>query len=432
MENIENKTVKVSIIVPLQQHSYKTARGLISGGLIDRYYTSVYYKNAGIYRLLNILLPEDLKKRMHVKCDENVSPFVKKHKEFLGLVFLYALRSRFMQKFYPTVWTLLVNSCGKLAAKDFINRQTSIAWSYDTMARSAFSLVHRKNPKAICILDMASTSVTAIKKIVEEEYTAKNPFYETFERHLRLYSKSKCLAFRQELHTADYVVVASNYVRNSILDEGIQPNKIKYLPLGVDASTFTPKDEMYSPNSKLKFLFVGRMEGAKGIYYLIEGFRQMQDLNVELIAVGENFELQDKFTSYTSNIKVLGVKRRDEMNNVYKNADVYILPSLWEGFSFSLMEALASGLPVIASKYSCAPEVVEDYKEGFVIEPRNIEDIKEKVKWFVDNKDKIKDMGKAARAKAEIYSWDNYSQNVVKIIKEIQDEKLNGETTAIL
>lgn len=423
---------KASIIAPLQQHSYKTARGLILGGLIDRYYTSVYYKQVGIYRLLNLILPGDIKKRMHVKCDEVVSPFVKKYEEFLGFVFLYALRSSFMQKFYPAIRTKLVNSCGNLAAKDCIKRQVGIVWSYDTMARSAFSLIHRKDPNAICILDMASTSVTAIKKVVEEEYAEKCPFYETFERHLRLYPEKKCLAFRQELQNADYVVVASNYVRNCLLDDGIQPDRIKYLPLGIDASTFTPKNEVYLPNGKLKFLFVGRMEGAKGIYYIIEAFRQMQDLSVELIAVGENFGLQDMFTTYTSNIKVLGEKRRDEMSNVYKNADVYILPSLWEGFSFSLLEALASGMPVIASKNSCAPEIVEEYKEGFVIEPRNIKEIKDKVKWFLDNKDKIKDMGKAARAKAETYSWDFYSQNVVKIINEIQNERQVGKTSAIL
>ena len=105
---------------------------------------------------------------------------------------------------------------------------------------------------------------------------------------------------------------------------------------------------------------------------------------------------------------------------IYKQADVFILSSLWEGSSLSLLEAMASGMPVIASKYSCAPEVVEEGVEGFVIEPRDIESMKSNIKWFISHRDSISEMGMLARKKAEAYSWANYEIKIKKVINEIK------------
>ena len=128
---------------------------------------------------------------------------------------------------------------------------------------------------------------------------------------------------------------------------------------------------------------------------------------------------REKLEAYTSNARFLGLKRRDEMPEYYKEADVFILSSLWEGSSLSMLEALAAGLPVIASKYSCAPEVVTDFKEGFVIEPRDIDQMKDRIKWFYENSEKIPQMSISAREIAEKYTWDQYGENISEIIKGI-------------
>ena len=109
------------------------------------------------------------------------------------------------------------------------------------------------------------------------------------------------------------------------------------------------------------------------------------------------------------------------MPEIYRQADVYIQPSLWEGFSLSLLEGMASGLPVIATKYSCAPDVVTDYEEGFVIEPRNIEDFKSKVLWFTEHRNLIQIMGQKARKKAQNISWEKYYDGINSLVNEIRN-----------
>ena len=173
------------------------------------------------------------------------------------------------------------------------------------------------------------------------------------------------------------------------------------------------------PGKKIKFLFVGRVEAAKGIYYILEAFRQLQNLNIELIVVGDVLNQREELEAYTSNARFLGLKRRDEMPEYYKEADVFILSSLWEGSSLSMLEALATGLPVIASKYSCAPEVVTEYEEGFVIEPRDIEQLKDRIRWFYNNADKIPEMSVAARKTAENYTWIQYGEKISKIVNSL-------------
>lgn len=408
-----------SIIVPLQQHSYHTARGLIEYDLLDRYYTSVYYKNKGIYRILSLVLPHDILLRMHKKCDPKITPFVYNVSETLGLFFLYALRSRYLQKYYPKIRNILIKRAAIKASKDIIKRKVNYAWSFDTMAIYGFQYLNRKAPDVIKILDMASTTVAKIKEIIDDEYQKQHPFVRTLNRHINLYTKERCSLYTEEIKCSDWFLVPSGFVKNSLVELGVNPNRILWLPHGVDSSSFSAKPDSYVPNNKLRFLFVGRMETAKGIYYIAEAFRRMQSENIELVLVGEDFGQREELEKYSKNIKVLGRKQRGEMPEIYANSDVFILSSLWEGSSLSLLEALACGLPVIASRYSCAPELVEDYKEGFVIEPREIDQIIDRVKWFISNKNKIFKMGKNARKKAEEYSWEKYYENCGKIITEI-------------
>ena len=96
MTNIKNK---VSILIPFQQHSYKTAEDMVNGNIIDKYYTTVYYNNSVHYKLLNLVLPHDLCVRMRHRCNEHITPYVKKYSELLGLVFLYSIRNKYFKKY---------------------------------------------------------------------------------------------------------------------------------------------------------------------------------------------------------------------------------------------------------------------------------------------------------------------------------------------
>lgn len=410
---------KVTIAVPFQQHSFRAARGLISAGIMNSYYTSVFNDNKGIYRILQIILPKNLAIRVKGRNDEIIEPYVHKKAEFLGLLYLAAFRVPVLKKYSLRVRKMLFSSFGKKVANACEKDGSDIVIAYDTQAYDLFKKLNEKHLKIIKVLDMASTSSSTIRSIVDEEMAKGVPFSDSLQRHKIAYSDEKCRAYEEEIKLADFLLVPSNFVKNSLLKLGIPEERIIYLSHGVDIEMFTPSYKKYMPGKKIKFLFVGRVEAAKGIYYILEAFRQLQNLNIELIVVGDVLNQREELEAYTSNARFLGLKRRDEMPEYYKEADVFILSSLWEGSSLSMLEALATGLPVIASKYSCAPEVVTEYEEGFVIEPRDIEQLKDRIRWFYNNADKIPEMSVAARKTAENYTWIQYGEKISKIVNSL-------------
>lgn len=420
---------KVSIVIPMQQHSYQTAIGLSRANRLERYYTTVYYNaKKTIYRILELVLPKDLLNRMHNRCVEEISQYVTTYAQNVALFSLFATRCRWLKKYEMIIRKIMFASYASRTAKDIKKRKTKYVWSFDFWSLDIYKALDRQNVNVIKILDMASTAVPTIHRIIHEEYNKNKPFSDSYLRTMIMYSDEMCKLYEDEFKYADYFLSPSAWVEKSLLAAGIPHEKILALPHGVNVKDYTPKGDGYKPGQIIRFLFVGRCEGAKGIYYLLEAFRQLQDYDVELIMVGNTFTWEDDIKNYTSNVRVLGLKRNDEMPDVYKNADVFILSSLWEGSALSMMEAMASSMPVIASSHSCAPDMIDEGIEGFVYNPYDINELKNHIIWYLNNRDKIIPMGKAARKKAEHYTWDQYYENCESVLNKIidlEDEKSN-------
>ena len=88
-----------------------------------------------------------------------------------------------------------------------------------------------------------------------------------------------------------------------------------------------------------------------------------------------------------------------------------------------IMEAMSCGLPVIVSDKTGGNDAIKNGVEGFEFEAGNDEQLYERIKWFIEHKECILDMGKKAREKAEMYTWNQYGENLVKALDEIMEEK---------
>lgn len=414
------KKKKVSIAIPMQQHSFRTAVGLINHGLLDKYYTTVYYdKHSFLLRLLTSIMPSDLSNRLKGRRHELIDGHAVTYFQIIGLLNQFIVRFPLFAPLYEKVSKWLFAQYANRTAKDIKSRQTDIVWTFDSWALSIYQALEMHNVKAIKVLDMASTAAPIIQRIIAEEQSKNLAFSHTYELKKSMYSNLQIKDYVEEFGFADYFLSPSDWVKRSLLESGVPESKILFLPHGVNTEFYKPKGEQYQPAKKLRFLFVGRVEGAKGIDYLFEAFKQLQDEDIELNVVGSTFSWTEQAQNFSPNINILGLKRSEEMPSVYANADVFILSSLWEGSALSLMEAMAAGMPSIASSHSCAPDIIEDGVEGFVYDPYNVEQLKSYILWFVNHKDRIIPMGKAARKKIEGYSWDKYYDNCKKIIDTI-------------
>ena len=101
-----------------------------------------------------------------------------------------------------------------------------------------------------------------------------------------------------------------------------------------------------------------------------------------------------------------------------RQCDVLVFPSYCDGFALVLLEALASGMPIISTEATAAPDLIEEGVEGFLIQSGDLDALRQAMKFCADNPDKIKVMGEAARRCAERFSWDSYGDRWQQILKE--------------
>ena len=166
---------------------------------------------------------------------------------------------------------------------------------------------------------------------------------------------------------------------------------------------------------------MGGVEATKGSFYILEAFKNLNRSDASLICVGDCGYAKDDLQDY-KNVDFKGFVVSQEMPNVYRDADVYIIPSLYEGLSRSLIEAMASGLPAIATISSGGLDVIQNGENGFIVEPGNIQELQEKMIYFCENKERISQMGARASIDASKYTWENYEKKLTEVIKEIISE----------
>ncbi|OGF27882.1 hypothetical protein A2468_00375 [Candidatus Falkowbacteria bacterium RIFOXYC2_FULL_46_15] len=187
------------------------------------------------------------------------------------------------------------------------------------------------------------------------------------------------------------------------------PNKFHEIPFGVDTARFYPGLKNSTKNRSLKILFVGGLDRAhyfKGIDVLLRAISELRipDKDYELQIVGEGdmrpeYEKLAVSLGVASKVRFIGGLSDERLAEVYRTADVAVLPSIngHEAFGLVLLEAMASGVPVIASDLPGVRSVFRDGAEGYFAEPGNAKDLRGKLEKILSDDDKRGCMGAAGR-----------------------------------
>lgn len=252
---------------------------------------------------------------------------------------------------------------------------------------------------------------------------------------------------RKEWDLADVIVVNSEWSRDALISEGVDAGKIEVLPLAyegekaeglslkaegeicqirvecqkleVDGSTNTEADARHSTldaRRPLIVLWLGQVNVRKGIHYLIEAARMLQDASVHFDIVGSIGISEQAVASAPSNMTFHGSVSRDRSSDYYRKADVFVLPTLSDGFAITQLEAMAYGLPVITTPHCGA--VVEEEKTGFIVPARDARALAEAVSRFDQDQGLASRMSRDCRATAKSFSIDSYGACLMEIIKK--------------
>jgi glycosyltransferase involved in cell wall biosynthesis len=215
---------------------------------------------------------------------------------------------------------------------------------------------------------------------------------------LEYYNKEKISLTKRinkNIQDADFVGCISSFQRDSYVEQGIlDVNKTLTTIMGVDTSVFFPKK---IKKDKFIVLSVGNDFVRKGLKYLIEGFNELDIKDSELWIVGNHdINLVSKLVKLKKNNIFINKVNEFDLPNYYNKASVFCLPTLEEGAPIVISQAMACGLPIIATKNCQAPDVLDNGKNGFIVEEKDSKDIGEKINFFCKNPKETLKMGEAA------------------------------------
>jgi len=197
------------------------------------------------------------------------------------------------------------------------------------------------------------------------------------------------------------------------------PNqKIKIIPNGADTVFFRPGKS----KKQNAILFVGRLIHRKGVDLLIKAFSKLPQSfkrKYQLWVAGDGPQ-KEKLQQLAAelkvekNIKIMGRKNKQEVKKMFQQAKLFVLPSYNEGMSNALLQALASGLPVIFTNTGGSTELV-DKSNGITINKGSIEELVTAMEQILGSEDRQKSMGIASRQRSEKMSWKKVAQSYQKI-----------------
>lgn len=246
------------------------------------------------------------------------------------------------------------------------------------------------------------------------------------------FSKHKQMKYLQDSNFADYVVTPSDFVARD-LSNYIDNRKIRVIrlghnlqSLGVDSTDLrNPRD---SRIKGLRIIFVGQLSQRKGISYLLDGFfaaRIPNDSVLTLVGtsvLGSSSYILKKYNSIQLSLK--GHLSRSELGELLAKHDLFIMPSLIEGFCLSAVEALGTGIPVAVTDV-VLDDIVINNTNGYIIDKFSSTSISQLLERLCDDKDGMVHVGRNGSELASKYTWNQYREEFVKFVFEISSSRSN-------
>ena len=279
---------------------------------------------------------------------------------------------------------------------------------------SSFSLRTMRNAKnmgMVTVLERGSSHVEYQRDILKEEYERFGlrpvlPHPRIVEKELKEYAE------------ADHISIPSLFVKRTFIEKGIPESKLIHVPYGVDLSRFrqVPKED-----DVFRVIFAGGMTLRKGVHYLMQAFAELRLPNSELMLIGTmNDEMRPFFKKYDGGYKYIGHVPQAELYKYYSQGSVFAMMSIEEGLALVQPQAMACGLPVIATTNTGAEDIVREGKDGFIIPIRDIAALKEKLVYLYEHPDVREAMSRSAKERVSSgFTWDDYGNKMVAEYEKI-------------
>ena len=255
---------------------------------------------------------------------------------------------------------------------------------------------------ALTVCDRGSSHILFQDQILAEEYARWRVPYRPInpgvvERELG------------EYEICDLVAVPSEFVRRTFVEKGVPDKKLVKLPFGVELELFRPAPK---EDRVFRVIYVGNITLRKGLPYLLEAIAApgLPPLELWLIG-GVDPDVRPFLAKYRDRYRHLGTIPRPELYRYYSQGSVFVIASIEEGLALVQAQAMACGLPVIATTNTGAEDLFSDGVEGFIVPIRSPEAIREKIVFLYEHPEERNRMAEAARLRVgSLRGWGRYGE----------------------
>ncbi len=305
-------------------------------------------------------------------------------------------------------WFDIFASCHLLSADIFVG------WSGSSLR----SLRWAKKCGMITVIERGSTHIQTQDELLREEYQRLGiPMTNKSVPDPRVIATEL-----EEYEQADYISVPSIFVRDTFLNRGFERDKMLHNPYGTNSTLFhktTGGDDVF------RVIFAGGICIRKGVHYLLRAFSELRLPNAELWLIGPvDEDIKPFLKIYSGSYRLVGRIPQRDLHRYYSQGSVFCILSIEEGLALVQAQAMACGMPVIATKNTGAEDIIRDGQDGYIIPIRDVEACKERLVYLYEHRDICRAMGESAtRRVAEGFSWDAYGDRMIHQYQRILEKR---------
>jgi len=303
---------------------------------------------------------------------------------------------------------MIARAFGRFSARHLPDADALVTWS----GASVEAIAEAKRRGMKVVLERGSTHIVRQGEILRDGFGRWGLSWP--ETDPRLVERELA-----EYDAADLIATGSTFARESFLARGFAPDRIAVNPYGVDLARFHPAPPSAARREK-RVLFVGEVGVRKGVPWLLEAFARLpSDWALHLVG-----PLAPGFRDVLARLPrervvARGVLSREALTEAYRAADIFCLPSIEEGFGMVILQAMASGLPVIASHATGGPDAGGDGRELLIVPPGDSSALGDALDRLAGDPDFRRALGAAAATRvASGFTWDDYGRRAIGILRQ--------------
>ena len=287
-------------------------------------------------------------------------------------------------------------------------------YAYEDIALASFQ--RAKSLGISCLYDLPIGYWRAARRLMQQEIEARPEWASTMVGFRD--SITKLARKDAELELADHIFVASSFTKETLKDYPGSLAPISVIPYG-----FPPvaSNRTYNnPHGKLKVLFVGGLSQRKGLANLFEAVDRIGKQHIELTIVGRKSgggcaALEKALQEHTY---IPGLPH-PQILELMQTQDVFVFPSLFEGFGLVITEAMSQGLPVITTERTIGPDIITHNENGLLTKAGNTDSLVVALEHVLQQRLQLKQLGDAAIQKASSRSWSMYSKETAMHVQNL-------------